>query len=138
MKKLLLLILLLPTLSFAELNSFLCIAEGSGGLIYNKATKKLEGTKFKTETKLVVRETEDYKWSVKQFGSDFELAYNGCDERIFENKRLYLVCDIYGGQLVFHIKELRFVKTYTAGYIIEPDTTTFDTPHIEAGDCSQI
>ena len=32
-------------------------------------------------------------------------------------------------------KELRFVKTYIAGYIIEPNSTTFYTPHIEAGDC---
>lgn len=50
MKKLLLLFLLFPTLSIAE--SYLCIAEAAGGVLYDGSTDKFNGTSFSTDSKI--------------------------------------------------------------------------------------
>ncbi len=146
MKKLLLTLLLLPTLSNAE--SYLCIAEASGGVKYNKSTGKWRGVEFIADSKYVVKK-ENNKWIVNEFGKDFDLTYgqgcNGSELNDADATWDRLFCQTVGGQMQVDVKNLRYVKSYIVGYQDEdllklnlPIKLSIDTPLVEVGDCSKI
>jgi hypothetical protein len=147
MKKLLLLFLLFPTLSIAE--SYLCIAEAAGGVLYNQSTDKFNGTSFSTDSKYIVKKENNSKennsWIINDFGGDFDLTLlEGCsDSRLNDRKQSwdFLSCKTTGGRMQIDITNLKFIKTYTIGYqgkaLLEKGIYV-DTPNIEVGSCSKI
>ena len=142
MKKLLPLIFLLPTLSFAE--SYLCIAEASGGVSYNEATDKWNGVSFSPDNKYVVKK-ENNKWVMNEFGKDFDLLYGqGCEDSELSDVNSTwdrIFCSIIGGEVQVDVKNLRYIRTYTVGYqdkVLKELNFPIDTPFVEVGDCSKI
>lgn len=136
----------LPTLSFAE--SYLCIAEASGGVKYNESTGKWRGVEFIADSKYVVKK-ENNKWVVNRFGSDFDLTYGqGCNgSELNDADAIWdrLFCQTIGGQMQVDVKNLRYVKSYIVGYQDEdllkldlPIELSIETPLVEVGDCSEI
>ena len=142
MKKLLLLIFLSPTLSFAE--SYLCIAEAAGGVLYNESTDKFNGTSFSTDSKYIVKK-ENNSWVINNFGNDFDLTFGkGCDEGGLYAKDsdwTRLSCNTFFGDMLVDTKNFRYIKTYVMGYqgrVLKEKGSTVDTPYIEVGSCSKV
>ena len=138
MKKLLLLFLLLPTLSFAE--TYLCITDAADGVFYNDATKKFQGTSFGNNNarKYLLKNKND-EWKFSYFGeADFEVP---CEEGKAPTDGSKLTvhrafCGILAGQFVMDILKMRFAKTHWDGFENEDKNTA--TPSVEVGSCSKI
>jgi hypothetical protein len=143
MKKLLLLFLLFPTLLFAE--SYLCIAEAAGGLVYNESTDKFNGTSFSTDSKYIVKK-ENNSWVINYFGTDVDLTSGkGCNYSKFnllkDTDGLRLSCNITFGEMRVDTKNLRYIKTHVMGYqgrVLKEKGLLIDTPSIEVGNCSKV
>ena len=139
MKKIILLLFLIPNLVMAE--SYLCITDASGGVRFNERNDKYEGTGFKEGRKYILkklRNSEEYvqewaNWSWNKFGEKNE-NINLTDCKYVEAIGL-LKCDTSGGQLWFNYKKLRFALTEMFGfYGSDPNDDTY----LEVGSCSKI
>jgi len=135
MKKLLLFLFLIPNLAVAE--SYLCIAEASGGVEYNKSQKKFQGTGFNTDAKYILKK-DGVKWIFSRFGKE-PTELEECKEYSLENEVYWISCKIIAGRFHMNLKPLRFYRTYTAGYLPpKKNEPVVDTPFIEVGSCSSI
>jgi hypothetical protein len=131
MKKL---ILLFSSLIFTNIciaqQAYICIANDSTGFSYNAKTNSWGRTGFKVndEKKLLKRVGQGWEWS--SFGSTFTQK---CGEI---NSYGYLNCDVLFGTLRFNKNTLRYIETYTVGYI--DGDKDGDTPNITIGKCSPL
>lgn len=133
MKKLLLLLLIMPNLVMAE--AYLCITEASGGVKYDSVTKKYSGTAFSNDSKYIIKKEED-QWTFSTFGKETTIAF--CKEAVYgEKPSLGVGCDVWGGDFYFNFEGLRFYKTYDLLRYTFYDSED-STPMIEVGFCSKI
>ena len=134
MKKLLLLLLLIPNLVMGE--SYLCIAEAAGGVRYLSSSKIYKSERFNTESKIIFKK-EQNNWTVKEFGDTPESGQQ-CDDQIVGGKIVGLVCNVLGGDYILNFKALRYRYIHFLGWLPPPAGGDTDTPLIEVGKCSSI
>jgi hypothetical protein len=134
MKKLLLLLFLIPNLAMGE--SYLCIAEAAGGVEYLPSQNKYEGKEFFTDSKIIFKKELD-KWTLSNFGEPPNLDAN-CSDKIVGEEITGVYCSVFGGDYILNFRKLRYRFIHYIGwfpYIIGKD---IDTPVIEVGKCSSI
>ena len=141
MKKLLLLLLLIPNLVMAK--SFLCIAENAAGIKQNYGKGNFTSTTFKPTGKFIVKKINNV-WKVKNFeDKDDSIAteISSCKEykRAFkEDEEVnYLSCETFGGNFNIHFDNLRFVATSRGDWALVDEIFMGDSV-IESGSCSSI
>jgi len=132
MKRLLIVLLFLPTFSYAQ--SYLCITEASAGIDYDLPSDKPIGRAFARETKYILK-FESGLWKVNFFGSDYkmnECAYRG----------VYIDCKDFAYNFTFESERKNFVMYSVLGahglYENEDGSKFEVNPMIEVGDCSEI
>jgi len=130
MKKILL-IALFPILSFAQ-NSYLCVPTSSTGFKFDSNTKKWNSTFLSNDLKQILIKT-DSGWQWRDFGRNWGLK---CDLK-FEDDGL-IICPVFYGEVKFNKKTLRYIQTYTAGYVEGIDNNKPDTPGMTIGTCSPL
>ena len=131
-------------------NTYLCISEAAGGVRFDSIQKKFIGTAFNSQTphKIIVKKEADEKWTVKDFGKDFDSAWGKCEEFKEKNSITAISCELIFGKFGFSITNLRFYQTYTIPALADSSNYSknnkvkeiFDgnTPGIEVGACSKI
>ena len=134
MKKLLLLLLLIPNLVMAE--SYLCISEAAAGVRYFPSQKKYESERFSNDRKIIFKKEQD-NWTVSEFGkaSDPDAA---CSVQIVGGKKVGVTCGVWGGEYILNFKALRYRYFHLIGWLPPPGGGETDTPLIEVGKCSSI
>ena len=131
MKKL---ILLFSSLIFTNIciaqQAYICVANDSTGFIYNTNTNSWGRASFKVndEKKLLKRVGQEWEWS--SFGSTHTQK---CGEI---NSYGYLNCDLLLGSIRFNKNTLRYIETYTVGYV--DGDKGGNTPSITIGKCSPL
>ncbi len=143
MKKLLLLLFLIPNLVMAK--SFLCIAENAAGITQNYGKGTFTSMTFKPTGKFIVKKINNV-WKVKNFEDkddsiatevssceEYKGAYKGDED---EEVRL-LACQAMFGSFDIHLKQLRFVSTATGDWLLR-DNNQMGDGHIQSGSCSAI
>ena len=136
MKKLLILLLIIPMISFAD--SYLCIGEASGGVYFDEKTFEASGMAFKPTTKLIFRK-EGSGWIVSNFGEQNPLA--DCKNIKSGTEVAALECQYLQGTARFSFNYLRFIHIYEGGWTGPEklgDVIFRDTPNVEVGKCSKI
>jgi hypothetical protein len=131
MKKLIALILMLMyTNSCFAQQAYICVADSSTGFKYNSNSRIWEQTGFRVseDKKLLKKVGQGWEWS--SFGSTYG---EKCGEI---NSYGLLNCDILFGTLRFSKNTLRYIETYTVGYI--DGDKGGNTPAITIGKCSPL
>jgi hypothetical protein len=134
MKKLLLLLFLIPNLVMGE--SYLCIAEAAGGVRYLSSQKIYESKKFAKERKFIFKKEQD-NWTVKEFGNTPE-PIQRCDDQIVNGKIIGVQCNVIGGDYILNFKALRYRYIHHFGWLPPRDGGDTDDFHVEVGKCSSI
>jgi hypothetical protein len=120
----------------AKAESYLCLAEASGGIKYLNGN--WTGTRFKTEEKyLVTRDSsQPNKFKVTEVGKSYPL--HKCDVITdTAGKETRLICGGLGYGMIISLSDLRYTEVYSLGYI-ENDKSGDNTPSISGGICSKI
>ena len=124
-------------------DAYLCIAEASGGVGYNKTLGKWQGSAFPTEDKYIFRRAKPGDeitfrpmpgvWGLFEFGKTNPIVY--CYKEFPENQ--YQYCEEFLFKLEISLKTLRF-QLYCPGNYIDPKVEGSDTPFVTVGTCSPI
>jgi hypothetical protein len=124
-------------------DAYLCIAEASGGVGWNKTEGKWEGSGFPTGEKYIFRRAKPEDgitweprvgvWGLFELGHKNPLAY--CYNEFPENQ--YQTCDDHLWILEISLETLRF-KLYYPGNYTDPKNEGSDTPTVTVGTCSPI
>jgi len=119
------------SISLGEDISYLCIPTKSTGFYYNKSSKEWTNTTFKVgdEKLLIKRKGSSWEWS--KFGEN--ISHKMCKIQPEINQVNCFVT----GDLTLNLKTLRFIQTYSYGYISGLDVND-DTPNITIGKCSPL
>ena len=133
---------LLPTQASAA--TWLCIPDMASGLSYNTTLRKWGHAKFNVAgERFLVKESSvtDWEYEVREFGKESVIPDAWCPKG--PNEYGYMFCDGMYGQFKLNTKNLRYLRTYLAGYVeITPDSDMIkegeNTPFIEIGKCSKI
>lgn len=138
MKKLLFLsVFFLFNVNFVYAESYMCIAEASGGVFYDTQSKNWIGAIFNADEKLMIKKTpedsEDAKYRVYDYGKVFPRYV--CEKDFKDNG--YLFCSSAVGFFKFNKNNLRFLSSYEAGYVDGNDNNE-NTPFISVGKCSPM
>lgn len=110
---------------------YFCVSEAAGGVSYEKSINKWKGTAFKTNNDKILITKKNNKWVMKQFDLSIE---NDCSS---PNEYGVMKCEKFFGTLIFNTKTLRYLSTYTAGYIDGVDKND-NTPSVEIGACTKL
>jgi len=136
MKLITMLLTALFTVPVMAADSYLCIAEHSGGVGYNEVTKEWKGRVFKTKSKYIVKKADKKSgtaWIVSDHGSKVSSSF--CKKDF--NKDGFLFCSGYISHFTMNKKLMRFRYHYDAGYV-NFSIIEFDSPFVEIGKCSKI
>lgn len=135
--------LFFPTFIVAA-QDLMCSSEIAAGLVYDKSSKTWQATTLITDAKYLVTKSTNPKASleVRQFGDKTAVAF--CKEDFSQNGHLY--CAGFWQNFYFNRKDLRFIRTYFAGYWNEKDSQSFypnykegdDTPAVIGGKCVSL
>ena len=143
MKSLALAALLLLAASANAQNSFVCAADHSVGLKFDKTTKRWKPAIFNASDKYLITRANEIqrkqgqRWEIRTIGSDSPSFT--CKEEFTE--RGILTCEGFG-EFVFNKKSNRFLTSYMMGYVYDGPDHPFgieegaDTPSLTAGRCS--
>jgi hypothetical protein len=131
MKKYFPLALLLFSFSCIAQDAYLCITEGSTGFYFNSNQKIWEQTKFKTDKNKNILKKIKNNWEWRDFGNDWGEPCGSL------NEYGYLNCKMIFGELRFNSKSLRFLTTYTVGYV-DGSNANSNTPAISIGTCTPL
>jgi len=146
MKKLILLLFLIPNLVMAE--SYLCITENATGLQYNLNNKSYSSATFKDGQKYIVKKIAG-EWKAIIFGSKEDSLINSmtkCSSLIDEEGIVLpkgalaeITCEKFSGYFSISINRMRFINV-TYGSYLKPDKKGqfYADPAIEIGSCSSI
>lgn len=139
------LLALVQTVGAAVADSYVCVADISAGIRFDKQSRQWEGTKFTANEKLVVSRAtgefaKKYKWMVKTVGRTWPSYL--CEEDF--NDAGYLSC-VGFGDFRFNHRNGRYMSTYMVGYVSDglgKDSVSSeegaDTPSLTAGKCSPL
>jgi len=133
----------------AQAQSYLCIAESSAGIKFDKSSKSWHPSADKSTTKyLITRPQPDFplpkvSWVVRAFGEDNVISW--CDEDF--NKVGSLYCSGFGHEIKMNRNSNRFLLAYLDGYWLDKGDGARDfrgqvegdnEPHLKIGRCSKI
>ena len=123
-------------------DGFVCTVEQSAGLTFDKNTKVWSGSALRSTGKFLITkpDAEQSKaglvWIVKDIQAN--TAMSACENDF--NATGYLKCKGFG-EFTFNRKNLRFLRSYTFGYVTDGVEETrwgeegSNTPMLEAGRC---
>lgn len=116
--------------SYAQ-QAYVCVTNNSTGFRYNSNAQMWERAGFNVtdEKRLLKKIPSGWRWS--DFGSQ---SGHDCGEI---NSFGLLNCNILFGELRFNKNTLRFIETYTVGYI-DGKNDNKNTPGISIGTCSPL
>ena len=145
MKKLLLLLFLIPNLVVAE--AYLCEAEAAGGVVLDK-DNRYRGTEFNVgNVKTIFKKDDKGFWIAHEFPEeDYSIKYSCIDRKTDNGKVFELVCQVpdtnnYWGEYRLYIPRLRYMSFRSTGWegmSAEEWGMTPPSPHIIVGKCSKI
>lgn len=123
--------------SFAA-DSYLCVADITTGLSYDKSAKKWKSVDFRSEKKLFITRVKhkSYAWEVKEAGDRFPGATCKSDFNDAGNLFCSGVFDFR-----FNSKKLRFLYVYPLGYWSDDNSSGVlkegeNTPALAIGKCN--
>ena len=128
----------------ASAESWLCIPDMATGFRYDKILRKWTQSTFQTDgERMIIKKASDpqVRYEVREFGKDDTLPLARCQKDFTEYG--FLKCEGILSEFKFNKKNMRYIRTYLAGYVeIIPGNTFMkegnDTPLIEIGRCSAI
>jgi hypothetical protein len=131
MKKIIGAILLSAATVAVAQDAYLCVPSKITGFSYNSSTKLWEQTSFRIgdEKKLLKKVGNQWEW--RSFGKQFGQKCGQMSDYGWIN------CDLIFGTMRFNKNELRYLETYTAGYI-DGKNNDDNTPAITIGTCSPL
>jgi len=142
MKKLLLLLFLIPNLVMGE--SYLCISENSAGMKIDRNNKTRKDTAFKVNSKYIVKKIKG-EWRFKYFGEaddDIDVLDTSCQIKNSSSYKDYdpyfLVCNRWNNIFKINFGELRFISVAYGSWIIPSDPMLLEDTIIDMGSCSGI
>ncbi|GLJ00477.1 hypothetical protein Sbs19_42950 [Sphingobium sp. BS19] len=114
------------------------------GFKYDIASKRWQNARFNaSEQRLIIKPSTNPAWQyvVVEFGKPEGFPEATCKQ--LPNKYGFLFCDGIFGDFKFNTLNLRYIRSYLAGYVeITPNNRLSeeggDTPNIEIGKCSQL
>ena len=133
MKKILLLLFLIPNLVIAK--SFLCIAENSAGISQNYGKGSFTSEIYRATNKYIVKKINN-NWNVKRFGDDDKFL-NLCEKPLPSKDGKLLECNAYFGRFTMSIDKLRFVHTRNGDWT-NSEGIFWGKGLVEYGSCSSI
>lgn len=128
----------------ASAESWLCIADMATGFKYNSVLKRWDEASFNVaESRYIIRPSRNpaWKYEVTAFGKPTGAPEAWCKAE--PSSYGYLLCNSYFGEFKFNTGNLRYIKTYLAGYVEILPTNSLvveggDTPNMEIGKCSLL
>jgi hypothetical protein len=131
MKKIVGLFLFLLSLSVFAQDTYLCVPSKATGFSYNTTSKNWEQSAFRIgdEKKLLKKVGNQWEW--RTFGQQFGEKCGAMSDAGWIN------CDLIFGTLRFNKNKLRYVETYTVGYV-DGVNSNANTPFITIGTCSPL
>jgi hypothetical protein len=131
--------------------SFYCVAESSGGIMYDANSKNWRGAVFSAKSKFVLNvQTLDSKYegsslveklniTVTLNGSSYaspcyDLRETGAGIVVRDGS---ILCVANATQYIFNRRNNRFLSTYAVGYVDGADSNE-DTPNVMGGTCTKI
>jgi hypothetical protein len=131
MKKIIGLILFITSLSVFAQDTYLCVPSKITGFSYNNTSKTWEQSAFKIgdEKKLLKKVGNQWEW--RTFGQQWGQKCGSMNDYGLVN------CDLIFGTLRFSKNKLRYIETYTVGYI-DGGNNNDNTPAITIGTCSPL
>lgn len=155
------------TATFAEVTTefagtYFCTADAVGGVRYNEVAGDWVGYQFEAGSRYVLNIRNNSE-ILDEFNSEMRMTYfiefsehgtgsdilaNSCSTKSNQLRSInplasfisdsgYFSCNVAGGDLIVDLDTLRFLKSYTWGYVDGVDDNS-NNPHIEIGDCSRI
>ena len=124
---------------------FVCTSEHSAGVTYSKTTRLWSGGALRATGKLLIarpsleQSKAGLSWIVKDIQQN--LAVLACTNDF--NAKGYLQCKGFG-ELTFNRVNLRFLRTYTSGYVTDGIEESrwgeegANTPMVEIGKCTPL
>jgi len=137
MKKLLLLLFLIPNLVMAK--SYLCIAENAAGIQQNYGKGTYTSKTFRPTGKFVVKKINN-EWKVQGFGESDDMADLAKCEKSMHAKGtvVSLDCSTYWGSFEINFEKQRFVAINTGDWAYLRDKNLMGDGSIKYGSCSSI
>jgi len=123
------LMLMFTNLCFAQ-QAYICLANDSTGFSYNTTTNSWVKTGFDVSDRKKLLKKVGSGWEWSSFGSNYAEKCGAI------NNYGLLNCDLLLGSIRFNKNTLRFIETYTVGYL--DGDKNGDTPHITIGKCSPL
>jgi hypothetical protein len=126
----------------ADAKQFLCVTEKSSGFSYNRVLKQWDSTVFKSSGKYIVSKSKDSRYTFQVIKVGEKLPTSLCKKGFDEYG--YLNCKYYVTDFFFNKFNLRFLLTYSHGYvnvlpsINETTDEKSSTPYMEIGVCSPL
>ena len=124
----------------ADETSYICVADSATGFLFQNGEWRSQH--FRTDSKFIVRPGNDSipergdPWVVVRLGETYSIAR--CDGFDAESGWLNS-CSGWLGDLKFNRKTLKYLRTYTAGYVnADPGKENDNNPLIEIGRCSAM
>lgn len=115
---------------------YICIPDKATGFKFNKTDKSWHTATFNVKNDKYILSNGSGKWRWKVIGEK-DHDFGKCGDF---NEYGYINCDIFGSQITFNRKNLRYQSIYTVGYVSAgiAGTEGGDTPYIEIGRCSTM
>jgi hypothetical protein len=126
----LVLAIFIPLCAYSQ-SSYLCIADATTGFRYDNNSKEWVKTSFKTADEKYILKKNQEGWEWLEFGSKTGMQ---CGEI---NEYGWLHCTLWVGSLKFNKNNLRYLRTYDAGYV-DGKNNNDNTPVISIGKCSPL
>lgn len=127
----------------ASAESWLCITDMATGFSADKTTKIWTQANFKPVGRYIIKPSTNPRWKyiVSKFGESEALPEATCNSG--PNEYGYLNCEPGFGDFKFNSNNLRFIRTYIAGYVEIGSHNKYmtegnDDPGIEIGRCSKL
>lgn len=137
---------------FSE-HSYICIPDQKSGFYYDLSKKSWKADAINTLPKKMLLQWKDNQWHWTEFGKkhdqtcekiEFPWAYihKNSDSKKNDsllNRKNYITlrCTLPFGELIFSHKSLRYIETYTAGYVFGLDNKD-SVSSMEIGTCVQL
>lgn len=117
--------------------TYLCISELSSGFAFDKGSRQWKHARFEVKGEKYLLSNKSGRWKWKTFGEDDNQAKD-CGS--FSSYG-YINCQIYFGTVTFSKQNMRFLKSYLAGYTsagVAGNEDGGDEPHLTIGTCSTL
>lgn len=141
--------------------TYLCISDAVGGIRFDDVYKKWVTAKFTSGDRYILTTkssglvtdkvfqelTMTYHVTWEPHGANYNAFTKGCLTQTDQLKKInpymnfghdgFITCNIIGGELKINLKKLRYLRSYTFGFVDGIDDGG-NTPLVEIGNCTKI